>query len=175
MKVTNKIFLLFVPFALCLVAFFNSSCKVSYGFHDISIPLNVKTVKVIFIENKAQYVNPQLSPKLTDKLRQKIVSQTRLSQTNNDHPDWEISGFISNYSFGTSAISGQKETTNRLTVAVHIILNDHTKDIVTEYDVSRSFEFAASESLQQAETKLSDEMIRTLTDEIFNRLFSDWK
>src|SRR5687768_9242217 len=55
----------------------NSSCKI-YSFRDISIPDTIRTVKVNFIENKAPYVDPQLSPRLTDKLRQKIVSQTKL-------------------------------------------------------------------------------------------------
>jgi len=40
--------------------------------------------------------------------------------------------------------------------------------------VNRSFEFKGNQSFQQAETGLLDEMIRTLTDEIFNKLFSNW-
>lgn len=150
-----------------------SSCNI-YKFHDVSIPIDVKTVKVNYIENKAPYVNPQLSPQLTDKLRQKIVSQTRLTQTNGDNVDWEISGYINSYSFSTSAISGQREANNRLTVGVHITLNDHKLDKVSEYDVSRNFEFPSTQSLEQAQTSLADEMIRSLTDDIFNRIFSQW-
>ena len=150
-----------------------NSCHV-YRFRDVSIPDSVKTVKVNYFENKARYINPQLSPKLSDKLRQKIAGQTRLSQTNNENAHWEISGYISDYSFSTSAISGQREAVNRLTVSVHIILNDRLTDKIQEYDVTRSFEFSATLSLQQAEAQLSDEMIRTLTDEIFNRVFSNW-
>jgi len=119
-------------------------------------------------------VNPQLSPQLTDKLRQKIVGQTRLSQTNNDNADWEISGTITDYSLSTSAISGQREATNRLSVSVHVVKDSHKEDKRDEYDVTRSFEFSASKSLQQAESEKADEMIRALTDEIFNRLFSNW-
>jgi hypothetical protein len=155
----------------------NSSCNI-YKLRDISIPDSIKSVKVNFIENKAPYVNPQLSPRLTDKLRQKIVSQTRLSQTNNDNADWEIRGHISNYSFSTTGISSQGNqsnvTTNRLTVSVHIILNDQKANKTQEYDVSRNFEFSANQSIQQAEASLGDEIIRGLTDDIFNRLFSNW-
>ena len=158
----------------------NSSCNI-YKLRDISIPDSIKSVKVNFIENRATYINPQLSPRLTDKLRQKIVSQTRLSQTNNDNADWEIRGFISNYSFSTTGISGQggqgnqrNVTTNRLTVSVHIVLNDQKANKTQEYDVSRNFEFSANQSIQQAESTLGDEIIRGLTDDIFNRLFSNW-
>lgn len=150
------------------------SCNVKYGFKDVSIPADVKTVKVNYIENKARYVNPQLSPRLTDKLRQKIVGQTRLTQTNNDNVDWEITGFITDYSFSTSAISNQQVSNNRLTVSVHITLNDRKLEKVKEYDVSRSFEFKGNQSFQQVENALGDEIIRTLTDEIFNKLFSSW-
>ncbi len=150
-----------------------SSCKI-YKFNEATIPVDVKTVKINYIENKARYINPQMSPKLTDKLRQKVIGQTRLSQTSSDTADWDISGFITDYSFSTSAISGQQVANNRLTVAVHIILIDRKKDEKKEHDVSRSFEFKGNQTFQQAENSLSDEIIRTLTDEIFNRLFSNW-
>ncbi len=150
-----------------------SSCGI-YRFKDVSIPDSIKTVKVDFIENRAQYVNPQLSPRLTDRLRQKIVGQTRLTQNNSDNVDWQISGYIREYSFSTSAISGQKEATNRLTISVHMTLTDRKADNTTEFDVSRSFEFDARQSIQEAEANRGEEMIRDLTDDIFNKVFSNW-
>lgn len=172
MRSNKKIFFFFVPCALFLVSFF-LSCHV-YKFRDVSIPQEVKTVKVNFIENRAPYVNPQLSPQLTDKLRQKIVSQTRLTQTNGDNADWEISGYVTDYSVSTSAISGQQSATNRLTVSVHVERYERKTDKTEKYDVSRNIEFPASQSLQQAEASQSTELIRILTDEIFNRIFSNW-
>lgn len=174
MKPFDKIFCLLIILVMGFAVFFtNSSCNI-YRFKDVSIPDSIRTVKVNFIENRARYVNPQLSPRLTDKLRQKITGQTRLTQTNNDNVDWEISGFISDYSFSTSGISNQQVVNNRLTVGVHITLNNRKADDVKEYDVSRSFEFKGNQSFQQAEAALLDEMLRTLTDEIFNKLFSNW-
>jgi hypothetical protein len=160
--------------AIILPAFLSTAGCGIYKFNEATVPDTVKTVKVNLFLNKARYVNVQLSPRLTDKLRQKIVGQTRLSQTNNENADWEISGVITDYSLSTSAISGQREATNRLTVSVHIIKDSHKEEKKEEYDVSRSFEFSASQSLQQAEATLNDEMIRSLTDEIFNKLFSNW-
>ena len=161
-----------VPCTLLLVPSF-MGCNI-YKFNEATVPDSIKTVKVNYIENRARYINPQLSPKLTDKLRQKIIGQTRLTQTNNDNVDWEISGFVTDYSFSTSAISGQQVANNRLTVSIHITLDDHRADKVTDYDVSRSFEFKGNQTLEQAQNALGDEMIRTLTDEIFNKLFSNW-
>ena len=125
--------------------FMQGTCR--YSLKDVSIPPEIKTVRVLFIENKARYINPQLSPKLTDKLRQKIVNQTRLSQTNND-ADYEISGYISDYSVNTSGISQQQVASNNLNVTVHIIFKnrqDEKKNF--EADVTRNFPFSASKSL----------------------------
>lgn len=163
-----KIFLLFIASIVVI------SCGI-YKLADVNIPSNIKTVKVQFIENKARYINPQLSPAFTDKLRQKIVGQTRLTQVNNEAADYEISGWISQYDVSTSAISAQQVATNRLTVGVHITLLDRINSRPPkEIDVSRSFEFGATLSLAQAEAKLNEEIIRNLTDEVFNRIFSDW-
>lgn len=145
-----------------------------YSLKDVSIPPEIKTVRVFFIENKARYINPQLSPKLSDKLRQKIINQTRLSQTNND-ADYEISGYISDYSVNTSGISQQQVASNNLNVTVHIVFRnrqDEKKNF--EADITRNFPFSASKSLTQAEAELNEQMVTNLTDEIFNRIFSNW-
>ncbi|MDP4262021.1 MAG: LptE family protein [Bacteroidota bacterium] len=170
----KKISLLVLPFLLVAMAFVNNSCSVHYGFKDVSIPDSIRTIKVNLIENRATYINPQLSPQLSDKLRQKIVSQTKLKQTNGDNADWEISGTITDYSFSTSGISNQQTSTSRLTVGVHITINKIKEDKTEEYDVSRNFDFPSSQSLQQAEASLLTEMVRGLSDDIFNRLFSNW-
>ena len=73
----NLILLCLVPCALYL-----SSC--GYSFKDVSIPPEIKTVRVQYIKNKARYVNPQLSPQLTERLRLKINNQTRLTNVQSD-------------------------------------------------------------------------------------------
>ena len=179
MRVRSKIFLFLL--AGTLLTFLNlsfSSCGI-YSFNDVgTIPDSIKTVRVNFIENRAPYVNPQLSPTLTDRLKQKITSQTRLSSTTNDNANWDISGSITDYSVSTSGVTNTngraQSSLNRLTVSVHIILNNQLSSQVQEFDISRSFDFDSNKSLQQAEAGLLDEMIRNLTDEIFNRIFSNW-
>src|SRR5215216_3787734 len=88
--ITSSSFLLSA--LLVLSSLCNTGCGI-YGFTEKgTIPDSIKTVKINFIENEAAYINPQLSPNLTDKLKQKIVRQTKLSQSNNDNADWVISG-----------------------------------------------------------------------------------
>jgi Lipopolysaccharide-assembly len=148
---------------LIAIALMNLYGTCRYSMRDVSIPPEVKTVKVNYITNEARYVNPQLSPKLTDKLRQKIVNQTRLSQTNSE-AHYEISGRITDYSVSTSGISNQESSSNNLNVTVHI-------SFVNRLDNTKNF---ASLSLTQAETQLANEIINNLSDEIFNRIFSNW-
>ena len=176
----NTIILFFLG-AFCILNLGFTGCKtVSYGFNERGggLPPEIKTVRVQLIDNRAPYRNPQLSPNLTDRLRQKITRQTKLTQTNNDNANLDISGFITDYSVTTSGISsgnGQTQASiNRLTVSVHVIFNNTVKNDVKEADVSHSFDFPARQSLQQAEAGLLDEMVRNLSDEIFNRIFSDW-
>ena len=173
MLASKKTYFFLITSLIILLGGISTSCG-AYSFSGASVPDSVKTVRVNFIENKARYINPQLSPRLTDKVKQKITNQTKLTPTNSDNVHYEISGYISDYSVSTSGISNQQTVNNRLTVGVHISLNNHLAGKTDEYDVSRSFEFSASRSLQSAEAELMDEIIRGLTDDIFNRIFSNW-
>lgn len=150
-----------------------SSCHV-YSFRDVSIPPEVKTVKIGFIENKARYVDPQLSPQLTDRLQQKITGQTRLTRTNNDDAHYQISGYISEDNITTAGISAQQAATNRLTIGVHITFRNTLTAKTEDFDITRNFDFSANLTRQQAENQLRDEILRNLSDEIFNRIFSNW-
>lgn len=158
--------------ACCLLLTLLAGC---YSFKDVSIPPEVKTIRINYIENKARYINPQLSPQLTDKLRQKINNQTRLTQVQSDDAHYDVSGTITDYSVTTAGISQQQASSNRLTVTVSLDFKnnlDPTKNF--EASVSRNFDFSASLSLQQAEAQLNETIIQNMVDEIFNRLFSNW-
>ncbi len=151
-----------------------SGCKI-YSFKDAVIPTDVKTVKISPVENRATYINPQVAQKLYDKLQQKIIGSTRLTRTNNDDADYVISGTITTYNASqTVGVSSQQASTNRLTVTMHVVWRKNKTNETIEFDVSRSFDYSANLSLQQAEGQLLDEVVRTLTDDVFNRIFSDW-
>ena len=149
------------------------ACKI-YTFKDVSIPPNVKTIKVGYIENKASYVNPLISPRVSDKLQQKVVQYTKLTRTNDDNAHYQITGYISGYFVSTSGVSDQQAATNRLTVTVHIYFKNTLEDKMQEFDVSRDFDFSAALTLNQAEGRLTEDIANNLADEIFNKVFSNW-
>jgi hypothetical protein len=87
----------------------------------------------------------------------------------------DISGTITDYSFTTAAIADNRSATNRLNITVHIKLIDRIDDKRSkEEDVTRSFDFDANISVEQAQTQLNESIMKNLSDEIFNRLFSNW-
>jgi outer membrane lipopolysaccharide assembly protein LptE/RlpB len=164
-----------VQFALAiLLAAGLGACGI-YRFKDVSIPPDVKTCRVQYIENRARFVNPQLSPQLTEKLRQKINNQTRLTLIQGDEADYDIRCEISGYDVTTAGIAQQQAATNRLIVSVKVVFRnklDEKKNF--EATVSRNFDFSANLSLDQAQAQLTSTIIQNVADEIFNRIFSNW-
>ena len=161
---------------LLLVTLSFATCK--YSTKDTSpIPPEVKTFRVNNFENKARYVNPQLAPQLTEKVKQKIISQTRLRQSNTDDAHYDISGYVSDYSISTSGVANQTAGTNRINVTFHLIFKntlDPDPKKSFEADLTSNYDFPASQSLQQAESNKGDLILKTVTDGIFNRIFSNW-
>ena len=164
-----------------LAAFAFSSCKI-YSFKDVSIPAEVKSIHIAYLENRARLVNPQLAPQLNDKLRQKITSQaSKLTQIQTSDADYDVSGYVSEYNYSTSGIANQQASSNRLNVTVHIIFKNHLDPTGRkvapadfEADVTRNFDFPATQTIQDFETGQIATVVTNLTDEIFNKLFSNW-
>jgi Lipopolysaccharide-assembly len=158
-----------------------ASCKI-YSFRDTSIPPEVKSIHLAYIENRARLVNPALGPALNDAIRLKINNQaSKLAQIQTSDADYDVTAYISDYSYSTSGISNQQASSNRLSVTVHIVFKnnlDPTGKKVPpanfEADVTRNFDFPATTSITDAEASLLPTITSNLTDEIFNKLFSNW-
>lgn len=173
MQLGKKIRISWASLLLLSFLFGLSSCGI-YSFQDVSIPPDVKTVKIGFIENKASYVNPVLSPQLTDAFVKKVANQTKLTRMDDNNADYVILSTINNYSVSTSGISAQQASLNRLTIGVHMTLIDNVKKDTKEFDVSSYFDFNANLSLQTAESQLSAQILKDLSEAMFNKIFSNW-
>jgi hypothetical protein len=162
-------------FAVIFFAAISVKATCTYSTKDISYPPEVKTARVNYIENRARYINPQLSPQLTDKLKQKIISQTRLSVVNSEDAHYDIGGYITDFSVNTSGVSGQTAASNNLNITVHIIFKNHLNEKNNfETDITRNFPFAASVSFADAQSALMDDILKNMSDDIFNKIFSNW-
>ncbi len=163
-----------LPFLGGILLLLSSSCGI-YKFNDASIDPDIKTVKIGYIDNKARYINPQFSPKITDKIQQKIISATKLTRTNSEDADYVINGVVTTYDGSqTVGVSSSQANANRLTVTIHITFRNNKSNKTEEFDVSRSYDYPASQSFTVAEGQLADQAVKDLTDDIFNRIFSNW-
>jgi hypothetical protein len=174
----NKLFRFWQVFAIMAILASLISCGV-YSFKDVSIPPQVKSIRIGFVENRSRYVDPVLSPLLTDKFKTKIASQTKLVQIQSESADYDVSAYISDYSVSTAGVSNQAASINRLTVTVHLSLKNKFADQKVgtpdfDTDITRIFDFPATQNLNDAQAQLEPTIVSQLSDDMFNRLFSNW-
>lgn len=160
---------------VALVALALPACKINYGFTGASIAANVKTFSVAYFQNRARLVNPNLSQQFTDGLQEKIIKQTSLNQIG-DNGDLEFSGQITDYDVRPMTIvSGDMAAQNRLTIGVKVKFTnnkDHTQDWEKSFNAYEDYE--SSQSLSAVEGTLVPEIIKKLTDDIFNASVANW-
>ena len=145
-----------------------------YSFTGASI--QGKNINIHTLENRARNVVPTLSPALTSKVRSRILSQTGLAPVNTETADYDLSGSITSYEVTVSGVENtQQATQNRLTISVSVTFKNRLdkKGDFTQ-TLTRFADFAATQTVQQAEGRLIDEIGNQLADDIFNKAFVNW-
>lgn len=160
-------------FISILFSLFLSSCGV-YSFTGASV--EGKNINFHTLENRARNVVPSLTATLTDKIRNRILSQTGLAPTNSDEADYDISGAIVGYDVTVTGVQNtQTASMNRLTITVQIeFVNRKNAKSSYKQSFSRFSDFAATQALQNVENQLIDEIGKQLADDIFNKAFVNW-
>jgi len=152
-----------------------SGCGV-YSFSGATI--EGKNIRLTTLENRARNVVPSLAPILTDKLRNRIVSQTGLAPVNIPEPDYDISGNIITYELTVSGLQGantQQATQNRLTIGIEITFRNRLDPKANfKQTFTRFADFPADQSLQTVESRLIDDIGTQLADDVFNKAFVNW-
>ncbi len=168
MILKNRKLIVYVVGLLCL-----TSCGV-YSFTGAAI--EGKTINIHFIENNARTIVPSLSATFTEKLRQRILSQSSLSQVNSDKTDYDISGSIIGYDVTVASVTGAETSLmNRLTITVSIdfknVLNEKANFVQS---FSRFKDFSSDKNIQNIEVQLISEISDQLADDVFNKAFVNW-
>lgn len=152
-------------------------CGVRYSFSGGSIPTGMNTVTVHLIENRAPIVNPNLTETITEGLKTRIRTQSRLSQVSSDG-DGIFEGYITEYSIGPAAVEAgtDRAALNRLSITVSI---KYTNDIVPEDNFEQRFtrykDFSsATVPIQAQEEEIVRDIVNMLTEDIYNRAFANW-
>jgi len=146
-----------------------------YSFSGTALAPDVNTITVYNIENRALRVNPALSNKLTEELKEKYRKFTKLRLTN-DNGDLIVEGQIVSYETASIAVTAQEVAAqNRLTVTVKIVF---TNVKYPKESFERSFaafeDYSSALSLDAVEARLVDSIIEKITEEIFNATVANW-
>lgn len=151
-----------------------TSC-VRFTFSGASIPEGAKTFSVNYFVNNASLVNPSLSQLITDKLRERIQSQTSLIMVNNN-ADLTFEGEIINYVVQPAALQANDVASlNQLTVTINVkFTNKFDEKQNFSQQFSRYQQFSSTVSLSSVESSLVEQIVNDLIDDIFNRTFINW-
>ncbi len=154
-----------------------AGCSVSYSFSGASVNYALsKTFSISYFNNIATMVTPMLSPLLTDELTRRLVSQTRLTQVQ-EEGDLSFTGEITDYQIAPIAVSGDEYATkNRLTITVRLtFVNKNEPQFSFTNRVYREYEdYDTNLLLSDIEPELVPQIVEKLVENIFNDALSNW-
>jgi len=135
-----------------------------------------KSLNIHLLDNRARNVVPSLASTMTDKLRSRILSQTGLSPTNKDDADYDMSGAITAYEVTVTGVQNtQIASKNRLTVTVQIIFKNRLNEKANfTQSFTRFSDFDATQTVENVQTALIEDIGNQLSDDIFNKAFVNW-
>ena len=152
-----------------------SSCGI-YSFSGTSIQPDVNTVTINLFEYKALKVNPTLSNDLTEGLKNRFRTMTRLEQVEMDG-DLEITGEVTGYNVSASSITADEvAASNKLNISVKVsfINRKHPEDDFTDKSFSNYSEYDSTLSIDAVEANLTAEIVEKLVEDIFNASVAQW-
>lgn len=149
------------------------ACKVSMS--GVNIPADVKSFSVGYFENKAPLINPTLSQKFTENLKDKFLKNTNLTLIPSNG-DYKISGEIIDYNIqpvASNANTGAQKNRFNMSVKVQFECPKHPE---TNFNNTFSHfqEFDASQSFQSVETALSEQVTEQIVQKIYNEIALKW-
>jgi len=159
---------------IVILAIFISGCKV-YSLTGASIPPEAKTISIVNFPNNASLVNPTLSVRFTNALRDRFTQQTNLNLVDKSG-DLRIEGQITGYNVKPKAIQANETAAlNQLIITVKVTYTntiDESKNYETTF--SRFQDYPSSMNLANVEDALIEEINEMLVDDIFNKAVVNW-
>lgn len=166
------------PFILALFLFSMTmaACSVSYKFNGASINYNeTKTITIADFPIRSSYVWGPMQAIFNNELKDLFANHTRLIQVKRNG-DLKIEGEITQYSQRNKSVSSEgysAQTELSITVNVRFTNNaNHSKDFERQFTASSSYE--TTQSLNTVQERLVTEMVKDITDQIFNATVADW-
>ncbi|WP_421920703.1 LptE family protein [Marinifilum sp.] len=163
----------FLSLCIAAAAF---ACKISYSFTGGTLSVDVKTFSVQYFPNRAPLVNPNLSNRFTEELKERFRSQTTLDEIVDGEGHLNFEGEITGYRTQALDIkAGEIAATNRLTVTIKVRF---TNEIESENDFDKSFsafaDYDSTNQLADVEENLLNDILEQIIDDIYNEAVVNW-
>jgi hypothetical protein len=147
----------------------------TYSFTGASISPDTKTISIDRFPNNAMTVEPTLSQKFTDALRDKFQRETNLTLLNKGG-DLHIEGSIIGYRTSPVAIqSNETAAMNRLTITVEVTFTNEVDDSKSYKSTFSRFEdYPSTQNLNDVQETLIDQINEYLIQDIFDKAVVNW-
>jgi hypothetical protein len=170
----HKIVKIVVPLVL-LALTAGCGVKIKYSFTGASIPVEAKTISVATFQNRASLVVPGLTQTLTDALIDMCRAQTNLDMVSSGG-DLSFEGEITDYKTQPLTVSGNEQAAmNRFSISVRIrYVNSFNDENSYDQTFTRYQDYSSSLDLSAVEAGLTEEIVKMLIEDIFNKAFVNW-
>lgn len=152
------------------------ACSVSYKFNGASIDYSkTKTIQIADFPIRSSYVWGPMGPMFNNQLKDIFANHTRLSQVRRNG-DLKIEGEITQYTQRNKSVSSEghsAQTELSITVNVRFTNNtNHNEDFERSFTATKSYE--TTQSLNAVQEELVTQMVKDLTEQIFNTTVANW-
>lgn len=170
----DKMLRIVLPLALLVMA---GGCgvKMKYSFTGASIPIEAKTISVATFQNRASLVQPGLTQSVTDALIDICRAQTNLDISSSGG-DLSFEGDITDYKTQPLTVGGDEQAAmNRFSITVRVkYVNIFNEENSFDQSFTRYQDYSSGLDLSDVEASLSEEIVKMLIEDIFNRAFVNW-
>jgi Lipopolysaccharide-assembly len=161
-------FILFAT-ALCMT---QMGC---YSLRGVTIDPAAKTYSVTLFTNNASAAPPTLAQNFTERLKDKVRNNTRLSLVNTEGADLAFSGQVTGYD--VSAVSpqpNQPAAFNQLRIAINVEVVDGKNEKASwKQTFTFQADFPGSSQLLTVQDQLIKQITDKLLEDIFNKAFTE--
>lgn len=158
-----------------VATFLLAACSVSYSFTGTSINYDlIKTIQIDKVPNRAPYGWAPMESMFNTQLQDLYANQTRLKLVKRGG-DMHISGEITGYDQYNKSISAEGVSSQvQLKMTVNIRFENSKMNQSWERQFTATTQYESTQQLSAVQEECVTEMIRDLTEQIFNATVADW-
>lgn len=160
----------------CLAIITAGCFTMSYSFKGASISPELKTVSVQFVDNKARTIEPGLNQTFTEALKDYFQSNTNLFLVNGiGDADFDVEITSYDYTQPVSIGANDVAAQNRFTIGIKAVFSNSVEpEQDYESTFSRYRDYSSNNSFESVKDELTEEIVKELIEDIFNKAFVNW-